>query len=245
MPDPKKNTAFTFAVGLVDSANQPAFKATPTLAAGDFKVDIDGAGFNNLTTLPTVTPAAGRRVQVALSATEMNGDIITVQCVDATGAEWDDVLITINTSVRNVDDLAYPATSGRSLDVNTSGLVTLAGVTHTGAVIPTITDLTNLPATAALEATLTTMKGATFSGTTDSLEAIRDRGDTAWITATGFSTHSAADVWSNVTRTLTSSSDPTAATIADAIWDETLSDHTTVGTTGQKLKAVDSRGLKE
>lgn len=41
---------------------------------------------------------------------------------------------------------------------------------------------------------LTDIKGATFSGATDSLEAIRNQGDSAWITATGFSTHSAADV---------------------------------------------------
>lgn len=51
-------------------------------------------------------------------------------------------------------------------------------------------------------------KGATadwssFVNTTDSLEAMRDRGDAAWTTATGFSTHSAADVWAAGTRTLT------------------------------------------
>jgi hypothetical protein len=50
---------------------------------------------------------------------------------------------------------------------------------------------------------LTDIKGATFNGTTDSLEAIRDRGDSAWTTATGFSTHSAADVWAVGTRTIT------------------------------------------
>lgn len=44
---------------------------------------------------------------------------------------------------------------------------------------------------------------ATFDRTTDSQEAIRDRGDSAWITAAGFSTHSAADVWSVGTRTIT------------------------------------------
>lgn len=44
---------------------------------------------------------------------------------------------------------------------------------------------------------------ATFDRTTDSLEAARDRGDAAWTTATGFSTHSAADVWTAGTRTLT------------------------------------------
>lgn len=43
-----------------------------------------------------------------------------------------------------------------------------------------------------------------FANTTDSTEALRDRGDSAWATATGFSTHSAADVWAVGTRTLTS-----------------------------------------
>lgn len=42
----------------------------------------------------------------------------------------------------------------------------------------------------------------TFDQTTDSLEALRDRGDAAWLTATGFSTHSAADVWAVGTRRL-------------------------------------------
>ena len=60
------------------------------------------------------------------------------------------------------------------------------------ALIKVKTDL--VPADPATETTLTAMKGATFSGSTDSLEAIRDRGDAAWDTATGFSTHSAADV---------------------------------------------------
>jgi hypothetical protein len=41
---------------------------------------------------------------------------------------------------------------------------------------------------------LTLMQGLGFDTDTDSLEAIRDRGDAAWATATGFSTLDAADV---------------------------------------------------
>ncbi len=48
-----------------------------------------------------------------------------------------------------------------------------------------------------------TTAGAGYNNTTDSNEAIRDRGDAAWATATGFSTHSAADVWAVGTRTIT------------------------------------------
>ena len=50
---------------------------------------------------------------------------------------------------------------------------------------------------AAIIADLLTMKqkvAGTYDREIDSMEAIRDRGDAAWIAATGFSTHSAADV---------------------------------------------------
>jgi len=42
-----------------------------------------------------------------------------------------------------------------------------------------------------------------FSAQTEALEAVRDRGDSAWITAVGFSVHTAADVWAVAVRVLT------------------------------------------
>jgi len=66
-------------------------------------------------------------------------------------------------ALRNRGDAAWITATGFATPTNiTAGTIT------------TVTNLTNLPAAAALEATLTTMKGATFSGATDSLEAIRD-----------------------------------------------------------------------
>ena len=69
---------------------------------------------------------------------------------------------------------------------------------------------------------LTDIKGATFNGATDSLEAIRDRGDAAWVTATGFSTLDAAGVRSALgmaTNNLDTQLDalPTAAEIKTAM----------------------------
>ncbi len=96
---PVKNQDFVFAVALQDLATPGSFKANPTIASGDWKVDIDGAGFSNLGTLPAVEPASSRRVKVTLSSSEMNGDIITVQGVDQTATkEWADVMITILTT---------------------------------------------------------------------------------------------------------------------------------------------------
>lgn len=50
----------------------------------------------------------------------------------------------------------------------------------------------------------------------DSLEAIRDRGDAAWITGAG----------------------GTPAAVADAVWNEDLSDHTTSGTAGKIMSSI-------
>lgn len=132
---PKKNTAYKFFVGLVDQANTKLLKANPTIASGDFKVSIDGGALANLTTLPSVSPAAGRSVMIDLSASEMNGDNIVVKCIDAAGAEWCDLMVALQTTARQIDDLAYPATSGRSMVVDAAGLVdaTVVKVGPTGA----------------------------------------------------------------------------------------------------------------
>ena len=96
---PKKNEDFLIRIALEDMASPGSFKVAPTIAAGDFKVDIDGGGFNNLATLPSVSPAAGRAVLITLSSTEMNGDVITLQCVDQTSIkEWADFMLSIPTS---------------------------------------------------------------------------------------------------------------------------------------------------
>lgn len=56
---PVKNEEFNVRISLEDYANPGNFKSSPTIAAGDFKVDKDGGGLTNLATLPTVSPAAG------------------------------------------------------------------------------------------------------------------------------------------------------------------------------------------
>lgn len=55
--------------------------------------------------------------------------------------------------------------------------------------------------------------------------------------------HSAADVWSVATRVLTANTnlnDPTAAAIADAVWTETLADHS--GSSGSTAEALNAAG---
>ena len=95
---PIKNEDFVFRIAL-DALDGSGFKASPTIAAGDFKVDKDGAGLTNLATLPTVSPSGSILVLISLSATEMNADVVTIVCVDKTSPkEWADAVICIPTT---------------------------------------------------------------------------------------------------------------------------------------------------
>ena len=96
---PVKGEDFKIRISLEDMSNPGSFKASPTIAAGDFQVDIDGGGYSNLGTLPTVSPAASVSVLVTISSFEMNGDVITLKCIDQTlPKEWTDLVISIPTT---------------------------------------------------------------------------------------------------------------------------------------------------
>lgn len=96
---PVKNEDFIIRIALQSFASPGRVQTNPTIASGDFKVDKDGAGLNNLATLPSVDPSGSRLVKVTLSATEMNADVVTIQCVDQTDPpEWCDFVLSIPTT---------------------------------------------------------------------------------------------------------------------------------------------------
>lgn len=96
---PVKNEDFKIRISLEDYNEAGSFKSNPTIAAGDFKVSIDGGSLSNLTTLPSVSPASSVLVLIELSASEMNGDVISVVCIDQTAPkEWCDLVLSIPTT---------------------------------------------------------------------------------------------------------------------------------------------------
>jgi hypothetical protein len=117
----KRATEYIFYIGLVSQADTKLLQVNPTLAADDFKVSKDGGALNELSTTPTVTPAGGRMVKITLSAAEMTADNVTVVCSDNAGAEWCDLLINIQTSAAQVDDLVRSTTPANTLDVEAGG----------------------------------------------------------------------------------------------------------------------------
>jgi len=155
---------------------------------------------------------------------------------------------TIKTNpVVNAGTVTFPttATLASTTNITAAAGVVLSGVTHTGAVIPTVSAVTGLtaanldaaistratPAQVATElatydaptntemvAAFTQIKGATWA-VTDTLEAIRDRGDAAWTTATGFATPTNITAATGITVSAIGNDVITAAAIANGAID--------------------------
>lgn len=159
----KVSTQYIFFVSLVSQANTKLMQVNPTIASGDFKVSIDGAALANLGTLPTVSPASSAMVKITLSTSEMAGANATVVCSDAAGAEWCDLTVNVPTAARQIDDLAFPATTGRSMVVDAAGLVDAnmvkAGASGAGNTITTSGGVTLPAATIASTTNITTATG--------------------------------------------------------------------------------------
>jgi hypothetical protein len=216
---PKRATTYIFYTVLFSGASAVN---NPTIAAGDFTVQVDGVDFGNIDTLPTVDPAGSDWVKVTVSVAEMTGDNIGIIASDQTSpAAWDDQAWLIQTTARQIDDLTFPNTSGRGIDVDASGGVEVGSFQS------------DVITAAAIATDAITSDELAASATAEIAAAVWTY---ATRTLTSFGTL-AADVWAYATRTLTSFG-ALAATIADAVWDEATSGHTTSGTFGEILGDV-------
>ena len=244
-------TSSSIATDAIGSAELAASAAT----------EIATAVWDSLTSGLTTSGSAGKLLVDNLNATvgsrssHSASDVWAVATRVLTAAT--NITSTGGTTVPQTGDsyarLGAPAGASVSADVaavkmDTGNLVTritstlFSGITKLsewlgaafGKQTPDSTALTEIRATGA--------GSGTFSATTDSLEALRDRGDAAWITATGFSTLDAAGVRSAVglaSANLDTQLDalPTAAENADAVWDEARSGHSTTGSFGEYVFA--------
>lgn len=122
---PLKNSAFSFETALDSQADGDVFQTSVTLAAGDVQVSKDGGAFSNITSLPTEISSTGVLI-VALTATEMNADRITVRFHDAAGDEWKDRLVNIFTETVQINDLAT-ATALQTVDDNVDSILADTG----------------------------------------------------------------------------------------------------------------------
>jgi hypothetical protein len=114
-------------------------------------------------------------------------------------ADWDDYVNTTDSlqAIRDRGDAAWIGGGGLTTDdiSREVGLVISGhGLDHLLLQAVIGTDITDNSLFAKLVSKSATADWDDFDNTSDSLEAIRDQGDSAWITAVGFSTHSTGDI---------------------------------------------------
>lgn len=230
----KYGTEYIFYVGLESVATAGTFQANPTLASGDFKLAKNGGTLANLTTLPTVTPASGKLVKITLSATEMECDNAAVVCSDASGNEWRDLIINIQTAARQIDDLAYGTVSANVVQI--SGDTTAAdnaesffdgtGYAGTGNVIPTVT------AAGLADGAITAAKIAADAITAAKLAAdVTTEIQSGLLTSTAFDTKIGTPAGASLAADVAAVKSDTAATLTDTA---------EIGTAGAGLTALAS-----
>jgi hypothetical protein len=170
----------------------------------------------------------------AVTGSDVANNSIAARLVSKSAtADWDSYNNTTD-SLEAISDSAFnPATTSvevgsLSLDGQTAieaevedALVAI-GLDHLIHAPVSGTDVTDNSIIAKLVSKETTADWDDYANTTDSLQAIRDQGDTAWTTATGFNT----------------TTPPTVNAIADAVWDELQAGHTTTGSFGEYLDAA-------
>lgn len=111
--------------GLISQADTKLLITNPTIAVGDFKIwNPGGAGsWDNLATTPTALSAAGTAVLVSWNAAEAAYSPFVIVWQDAAGGQWCSGGLSIRMGPRDIADLAYPTTTGRSIDVLATGEV--------------------------------------------------------------------------------------------------------------------------
>lgn len=133
--------------------------------------------FGTKTTLDDLNDIAATAIVSNGAITTLSGAVVNVDTVDT---------CTTNT------DLVSAASIRSEIDSNSTQLAAIVADTNElqtdwadGGRLDTIVDSILTDTGTTLETHLTDIKGGTFSGATDSLEAIRDRGDAAWTTGAG------------------------------------------------------------
>lgn len=263
-PVPRKNAAWRvyFAIRKNDGT------LITSWTGADSEVSLDGAAFADCTNEATEIGTSGCGY-LDLTSSEMNADAVTIK-ITVTNTSALPLVLTVfpeeagdyrvadtqKVDVETIKTQALTAAAGITFGVYVGGtaaaavastalstdqwtntLATNLGTTNT-------TVATNLNATVSsrlASASYTAPPSAATISTQVASDLATAHGAGSWATATGFSTHSAADVWAVGTRTITggslTTSPPTAAVIADAVWDEARSGHVTAGTFGEKVIA--------
>lgn len=235
----KQSTAFTTIVGPILDADGVEYASA---VIGDLSITKNGTTAAMASSATLTYIANGYYTLVGTTGNSDTAGRVDIHC---------------NKSTYQMPPRSFEVLPGTTFDAMITNAAGAAGGlvyngSNTGTVIPTVTTVgtcttnsdmrgTDSAATAANLATVAGYLDTEIAAIlADTNELQTNQGN--WLTATGFSTLDAADVWTSGTRTLTSGAAPSAATIADAVCDELLADHVIAGSVAAGISSAQAAG---
>ncbi len=175
----RQGTAAILKLGpFVDDTDFKTLETGLTIAQGDIQISKNGGAFAQTSeSSPVTTHDSGGWYPVPLTATDTNtvGRIwVRVQVSGALPIWWEGIVL-----AANVYDALVAGSDNLQVDT-----VQVEGGDATDALAAAVSGYDG-PTKAEMDAAFTEIKGATFDTSTDSLEAIRNRGDAAWLSGAG------------------------------------------------------------
>ena len=234
-------------VALTSQSSSHAFQSSPTIASGDWKKTTVTSGgtvsaLSNLDNLPTVDPAGSVQVKIILSASETTaagaGGHINIIGIDASGAEWDPIMIRV--------DVEAATTNGRATDIQSrlpAALVSGRIDSSVGAMASGVVTATAIASDAITAAKIAdgAIDAATFAAGAITASAIAADAITDAKVASDVTIASVTGAVGSVTAgvTVTTNNDKTGYALSSAgiqaIWDVLTSALTTVGSIGKLI----------
>lgn len=147
---------------------------TGLLDAGFTKrISKNGAGFAGMTV--TISEMENGWYSLPLSAAHT--DTLGILTVSISHASIKRVNLQFRVHARINDDYAYPAVSGRSLDVDASGRTVLQAINHAGATIPAVTNVTGSVGSVTAAVTVGTLNANVITAGSIAAAALNGKGD--------------------------------------------------------------------
>lgn len=230
-------TATTFRAGpFLDSTDGNSHEAGLTLAQSDIQISKAGGAFASTSDAsPTTTYDSVGHYQLPLTATDTNtlGNMRVYVNVSGALPVWHDFTVipavVYDSLVAGSDNLQVDALQIEGSDA-TNQLTAACTASLTTYDAPTRAEATAdkdevLAAVATVDTEVGEIRGATFDTATDSLEAIRNRGDSAWTTGAGGSAPTVEEIRAEIDSNSTQLAAALAAiAVVDGVVDQILVD---------------------
>jgi hypothetical protein len=200
-------TLDTNTVSEVDATNCPGVYKV-SISAAEANCNIGTLAGKSTTSNIVVLPITIQFERLPDAAPAANGGLPTVDASNHINGIQD--TLSVNVTQIEGSDATDQINAACDAAIETYGLDHLISASVAGS------DITDNSIVAKLVSKESTADWDDFVNTTDSLQALRDRGDASWVTGGGSS----------------------ASAIADAVWDEASSGHTTGGSYGKALSDV-------